>query len=171
MNKGKGQRHEMTVLVVALGVLVAAVGLFVLRSRPAPAPPPPAPVAAPEKPPVEPKPEGEKSPVGRDPFASEHGTTEQARRAAAVAPPAPARGPGQRPAVEPETKQADLRLVGITSGTPAVATIHRGKNSYPVKVGQTVGGYTVARISADRVVLTKGTEQVTLLLHPPVQEE
>jgi hypothetical protein len=171
MNKGKGQRHEMTVLVVALGVLVAAVGLFVLRARPAAPPPPPAPVGTQERAPAAPKPQGERSPVGRDPFATRPATVEQTRQAAVT--PEPGRGPrpGQQPEASPRSEASDLKLVGITKGTPAVATIHKGTRSYFVKTGQTVGGYTVARISEDRVVLSQGTEQVTLLLHPPVEEE
>lgn len=169
MEKGKGQRHEMTVLVVALGVLVAAVGLFVLRSRPAAPPPPPAPVGAAEKAPAAPQPEGEKSPVGRDPFAARPAAMEQPRRT--VVSPGPAPRPGRRPKAEAPSKPSDLKLVGITDGRPALATIHRGNRKYFVKVGQTVGGYTVARISKDRVVLSQGTEQVVLLLHPPVEED
>lgn len=174
MSKGKGQRHEMTVLVVAMGVLVAAVGLFVLRSRPAAPPPPPAPVGAEEKAPAELKPEGEKSPVGRDPFATKPAVMQP--RGPAVVPrptaaPGPAPRPGQRPGTGPDPKQVEMTLVGVMSGNSPVAIIHRGARRYYVKAGQKVSGYTVARVSADRVVLTQGTEQVTLLLRPPTEEE
>lgn len=166
MSKGKGQRHEMTVLVVAVGVLVVAVGLFFLHSRPAAPPPPSAPVGVQEEPPAVPVPDGEKSPVGRDPFAAKPATTQPP----VVAPP-PGPRPGQKPGARQEPATAAMTLVGVMSGTSPVAVIHKGKRRYYVKVGQTVSGYTVARVSTDRVVLSKGTEQVTLLLRPSVPEE
>jgi hypothetical protein len=171
MNKGKGQRHEMTVLVVAVGVLVAAVGLFVLRSRPAAPPPPPAPIGTRERAPAAPKPQGEKSPVGRDPFATRPATVEQTRPAAEASEPGSKPKPGQRPEASPESKSSEMTLVGIMTGPPSVAIIHKGTRRYYVKAGQTVSGYTVARVSADRVVLSQGTEQITLLLRPPAEED
>ncbi len=64
-----------------------------------------------------------------------------------------------------------MTLVGIMTGASPVAVIHKGTRKYYVKAGQRVSGYTVARVSTDRVVLSNGTERVTLLLRPPVLEE
>jgi len=36
-----------------------------------------------------------------------------------------------------------------------------------VKVGEEVGGYTVAEIAADRIVLVRGDDRVTVQLSPP----
>jgi len=171
MNRGKGQRHELIVLLVAVGVLVVAVGLFALRSRPKAEPPPkPAPPAqtTSAQQTGEPEPGAVKpSSPDRDPFSTEPTPT----RAAARPAPAPGPGPAPPPGGPPPAPPVQMTLVGVTTGHTPVAVIHKGTRKYYVKVGEKVSGYTVVRITTDRVTLKKGAASLVLPLHPPVSDE
>ncbi|OPY02980.1 MAG: hypothetical protein A4E60_00651 [Syntrophorhabdus sp. PtaB.Bin047] len=59
------------------------------------------------------------------------------------------------------------RLAFIEDRKNPLTTPGRGKRQRVVKVGEEVGGYTVAEIGADRIVLVRGDDRVTVQLSPP----
>jgi hypothetical protein len=142
-----GQRQDVAFLALAVAILAIAVALFVgirslsNRGRAKPAPPAPKPVV-------------QKPPDMQPPGSSKHD---------------PFKGkplPGQvTPGVKPKPAE-ELKLVGVVQGqgSELLATIRRGSDRYYVRRGDRVSGYSVAEVSVDRVVLTKGGERVTLVL-------
>jgi hypothetical protein len=141
-----GQRQDVAFLALAVAVLAIAVALFVgiraLSSRGTAKPAsPPQQLAAQE--PAKVQPPGSSK---RDPFK---GKT-LLDQAAGTKPK-----PGEQ-----------LKLVGIVKGQgqELLAAIRRGNNRYYAKRGDQVGGYVVAEIGDDRVVLTKGEERLALSL-------
>jgi len=148
--KQTGQRQDVAFLALAVAVLAIAVALFVgvraLSTRRAskPADQPSAPKAMEKA--ASTQPPGSRS---HDPFK---GKVSPAQSSTALDKPMPAE---------------QLRLVGIVQGRgrELLAAIRRGNDRYYVKQGGSVGEYTVVEITSGRVVLTKGDEKLTLLLH------
>jgi hypothetical protein len=147
----KGQRQDVAFLALAVAVLAIAVALFVgirsLSNRGAVKPPAAAPEQVAQKPPVI-APPGSKS---HDPFKGKP-----------VLPAKPAVGANAK------AKPAEqIKLVGVIQGQDKelLATIRRGSRRYYAKRGDTIAGYTVSDVETSRVVLTKGTEKLTLSLH------
>jgi hypothetical protein len=140
--KAAPQRQDITFLALAVAVLTIAIALFIIvrllpdRAEP-PAPPEPVAEAVPEAPELPPGDDAD-----RDPFQSEVGQT------------AAADGGGE------------LRLVGLMPGPPPLVVIRRGDHHSYVRIGESVGGYTVVSIGPDRAVLARDDDRVTLLLHP-----
>lgn len=140
--KAAPQRQEITFLALAVAVLTIAIALFIIvRLLPAraetPAPPEPVAEAAPEAPELPPADDAD-----RDPFQSEIGQVSAAD------------GSGE------------LRLVGVITGPPPLVVIRRGEHRSYVRIGESVGGYTVVSIGPDRAVLARDDDRVTLLLRP-----
>jgi len=140
--KAAPQRQEITFLALAVAVLSIAIALFIIvrlltdRAE-TPAPPEPVAEAAPEAPELPPRDDAD-----RDPFQSEIGQVSAAD------------GSGE------------LRLVGVMAGPPPLVVIRRGEQRSYVRIGESVGGYTVVSIGPDRAVLARDDDRVTLLLRP-----
>jgi len=60
-----------------------------------------------------------------------------------------------------------VRLAFIEDKKNPVTTPGRGKRQRVVKLGEEVGGYTVAEIGTDRIVLVRGEDRMTVQLSPP----
>jgi len=153
--RARGPRQEVAYLALAVAVLAIAVALFAgvraLPRKPKPAEPTKVAQAPPQRKPVAPQP---KPGSTRDPFAA------GAKVAAA-----------QTPATQQKKPEEQFKLVGLVRGKEPLAVIRRGERRYYVHVGGSVGGYTLAEIGADRVILTKGDERVALPLHVPKPQE
>ena len=140
--KAAPQRQDITFLALAVAVLTIAIALFIIvRLLPGSAatPPPPEPVAEaePQAPELPPADDTE-----RDPFQSRAGQTSGAD------------GDGE------------LTLIGLMPGPPPLVVIRQGENHSYVRIGGSVGGYTVVSIGPDRAVLARGDDRLTLLLRP-----
>jgi hypothetical protein len=80
----------------------------------------------------------------------------------AVAEPAPAAAGGTVP--------PDLTLVGvIIGGADSIALLKRenAREAISAKLGQSIDGWSVVRITPDSIVLRSGVNEVTLPLKPP----
>lgn len=60
-----------------------------------------------------------------------------------------------------------VRLAFIEDKKNPVTTPGRGKRQRVVKLGEEVGGYTVAEIGTDRIVLVRGEDRMTVQLSAP----
>ncbi len=140
--KAAPQRQDITFLALAVAVLTIAIALFIIvRLLPdkaeTPSPPEPVAEAAPQAPELPPNDD-----IDRDPFHADVGQASAAD------------GSGE------------LRLIGLMPGPPPLVIIIRGEHRSYVRIGGSVGGYTVVSIGPDRAVLARGDDRVTLLLRP-----
>ncbi len=140
--KAAPQRQDITFLALAVAVLTIAIALFIivrlLPGRAVP-PPPPQPVeeAVPQAPELPPSDDAD-----RDPFQSKIGQTSAADGGGA------------------------LTLIGLMPGPPPLVVIRRGERRSYVRIGESVGSYTVVSIGPDRAVLARDDDRITLLLRP-----
>ena len=153
--RSEGQRQDVAYLALAVAVLAIALALFVSmkavqkRQPPEPKEEPVVEVVAQEPVTDEPPPTD-----GRDPFRVQGGSAGSASTGPAVA-------------------SHDLRLVGIVmeQGDRPMAIIRSTSGRHYSRVGDRVGGYTVASVSPNEVVLAGEADRITLVMREPATQE
>ena len=140
--KAAPQRQDVTFLALAVAVLTIAIALFIIvRLLPGSAAPPPAPEPVEEVEPQAPElPPADDA--DRDPFQSNIGQTSGA------------------------DGNGELTLVGLMPGPPPLVVIRQGEAHSYVRIGESVGGYTVVSIGPDRAVHARDDDRITLQLRP-----
>lgn len=144
----------LTGLVIALGLL-CLIGPFFMTPRmsriiaQAHAPIPPFVVAPLDG--IRPLEEYLQGMITQDPFRV--GETPRASAPSGDTPPAVS---------DPRALVKDLQLVGISFGEKPVAMIERQQQTYVLKVGESLGEFTVKEILKDRVILHVGNQDLEL---------
>lgn len=182
----QSRRKEIILLVLAVAALVVALYTFVGKRSPAPEPESTAAApaeaagkevarAADEEGPTEVTEEPGATGEDRNPFSAP-GTAAGGERATEASAPGvdsgfpdapqapPAEGATSQPAAPSEPGDTGLRLVGITTGPPAIAVIRHGDQRYFARVGAKVGeSYRVQAIRGEQEVVLV-SQQGTLVL-------